>query len=80
MDQNTKLLGTGAVGALLSMLCCVTPLLVAILGAVGLSAYVAKLDYVLISVFVASLGLIAFAIIRRRRQSCPAKELQTSRF
>ena len=47
MDQNTKLIGMGAAGAALSMLCCVTPLLAVLLGALGLTAFVAKLDYVL---------------------------------
>ena len=75
MDQNTKLLGTGVAGALLSTLCCFTPVLVIMLSAVGLTAFVAKLDYVLIPVFVASIGLVIFALVRRRH-SCPAKTPQ----
>ena len=75
VDQNTKLLGTGLAGALLSMLCCFTPVLVIMLSAVGLTAFVAKLDYVLIPVFVASIALVVFALVRRRR-SCPAKTPQ----
>jgi len=72
MDQNTKLIGTGAVGAALSLLCCVTPVLAVLLGALGLTAFVAKLDYVLVPVFVASVALIIFALVRRR-QSCARK-------
>jgi mercuric ion transport protein len=72
MDQNTKLIGTGVAGALVAMLCCFTPALVILLGALGLSAYVAKADYVLIPVFVASVALVAFAVVRRQR-SCPTK-------
>jgi len=72
MDQNTKLIGTGAVGAALSLLCCVTPVLAILLGALGLTAFVAKFDYVLVPVFVASVALITFALVRRRR-SCGAK-------
>ena len=75
MDQNTKFLGTGVAGALLSILCCLTPVLVIMLSAVGLTAFVAKLDYVLIPVFVASIALVIFALVRRRR-SCPAKTPQ----
>ena len=75
MDQNTTLLGTGVAGALLSMLCCFTPVLVIMLSAVGLTAFVAKLDYVLIPVFIASIALVIFALVRRRR-SCPAKTPQ----
>ncbi len=72
MDQNTKLIGTGATGAVLSLLCCVTPVLAVLLGALGLTAFVAKLDYVLVPVFVASIALMIFALVRRRR-SCAAK-------
>jgi mercuric ion transport protein len=76
MDQNTKLIGAGVTGALVSMLCCVTPVLVVLLAALGLTAWVAKLDYVLIPVFVASIGVVIFAVVRRKR-ACPAKTPQT---
>jgi mercuric ion transport protein len=72
VDQNTKLIGTGAAGAVLSLLCCVTPMLALLLSAIGLTAFVAKLDYVLVPVFVASIALVIFALVRRRR-SCAAK-------
>jgi mercuric ion transport protein len=72
LDQNTKLIGMGAAGAALSMLCCATPVLAVLLGALGLTAFVAKLDYVLIPVFAASIALVIFALVRRRR-SCAAK-------
>ena len=65
-------MGVGAAGAAVSMLCCVTPVLAVLLGALGLTAFVAKLDYVLIPVFVASIALVIFALVRRRR-SCAAK-------
>ena len=72
MEQNTKLIGIGAAGAVLSMLCCATPVLAVLLGALGLTAFVAKLDYVLVPVFVASVALVIFALVRRRR-SCATK-------
>ena len=72
MDQNTKLIGIGAGGAALSMLCCATPVLAVLLGALGFTAFVAKLDYVFVPVFVASIALVIFALVRRRR-SCGAK-------
>lgn len=75
MDQNTKLIGTGVAGALLSILCCFTPVLALLLGALGLTAFVAKLDYVLVPVFLASIGLVIFALLRRRR-SCAARTPQ----
>ncbi|MFL6832866.1 MAG: mercury resistance system transport protein MerF [Xanthobacteraceae bacterium] len=72
MDQNTKLIGAGAAGAVASLLCCVTPMLAVLLGALGLTAFVAKLDYVLVPVFVVSVALVIFALVRRRR-SCAAR-------
>jgi mercuric ion transport protein len=72
LDQNTKLMWAGAAGAALSMLCCVTPVLAVLLGALGLTAFVAKLDYVLMPVFIASIALVIFALVRRRR-SCATK-------
>jgi mercuric ion transport protein len=72
LDQNTKLIGMGAAGAVLSMLCCATPVLAVLLGALGITAFVAKLDYVLIPVFIASIALVIFALARRRR-SCATK-------
>src|SRR5438876_10211324 len=71
MDQNTKLIGAGVAGALLSMLCCFTPVLVIVLSALGLTAFVAKLDYVLVPVFGASIALMIFALVRQiGRASC----------
>jgi mercuric ion transport protein len=75
MDQNTKLIGTGVAGALLSLLCCLTPVLVVLLSALGLTAFIVKLDYVLVPAFVASVALVIFALVRRRR-SCPTKTSQ----
>ena len=49
-----------------------TPVLAVLLGALGLTAFVAKLDYVLIPVFIASIAVVIFALVRRRR-SCAAK-------
>ncbi len=46
MDER-KLLRVGGWGAVVATLFCVTPVLVVALGAVGLSAYVGMLDYVL---------------------------------
>ena len=77
MDQNSKLIGTGVAGAVLSMLGCVTPALALLLTAVGLTAFIAKLDYVLVSIFVASVALVIFALVRGRR-SCPAKAPQSN--
>ena len=56
----------GAVGALLAAICCRTPLLAVLLGAVGLTAWLAKADYVLIPALVLCLGLVGFGLYRKR--------------
>lgn len=56
------MLTTGIIGTVVAALCCFTPLLVITLTAVGLSAIVGGVDYVLFPVMFASLGLIAYAL------------------
>ena len=67
MDDR-KLLGVGIVGALVAAVCCFTPLLVALLAAVGASAAVGWLDTVLLPALAAFLGVVAYSLIRRRRE------------
>ena len=47
-------------------LCCFTPLLVALLGVVGLSAVVGKLDYVLLPAMAIFLAVIIYGLAKRR--------------
>lgn len=57
---------TGAVGTVLVALCCFTPILVILFAAVGLSAWVGYLDYVLFPALFVFLGLTVFAYIRKK--------------
>jgi mercuric ion transport protein len=63
---DRSLIATGAIGALLAAICCATPLLAVLLGAIGLTAWVAKADYVLIPVLLLSLALLGLGLYRRR--------------
>ncbi len=67
MDDR-KLLGIGVSGAVIAAVCCFTPALVLILGALGLSAAVGWLDYVLLPALVAFVGVTIFALVQRRRR------------
>ena len=49
-------------------LCCFTPLLVVLLGAVGLSAWLGWLDFVLLPALALFLCITAYALIRMKRQ------------
>jgi mercuric ion transport protein len=60
------LLRIGICGTAVAALCCFTPVLVVLLGAVGLSAAVGWLDYVLFPALVSFLGLTVFALWNRR--------------
>ncbi len=65
--NEKRLLRVGVVGTVVAVLCCFTPLLVVLLGTVGLSAAVGWLDYVLLPALAAFLGITIFAVVRRRR-------------
>jgi mercuric ion transport protein len=64
--RDRTFLTTGVVGAVVAAVCCATPLLALVFGAVGLTAWVAKADYVLIPVLILCLALIGFGLYRMR--------------
>jgi mercuric ion transport protein len=65
--RNATLLRTSIVGSVVAALCCFTPVLMILLGEVGLSAFVGWLDYVLLLAFAVFLGITAYALWRRQR-------------
>ena len=65
--NDRRLLRIGLVGSLLTALCCFTPLLVAILGGLGLGALVGGLDFVLFPALLGFLALTLYAWLRLRR-------------
>jgi mercuric ion transport protein len=65
--SDKGLLCTGAAGSVIAAICCFTPALVVLLGAIGLSAWLAWLDYVLLPALVLFLGLAPFALVRMQR-------------
>jgi mercuric ion transport protein len=78
MDEPTmtpkRQLYIGALGAVVTALCCFTPILVVSLGALGLSAWLAWLDFVLLPllVFLLAVTVIAFIRLTRARQRDPS--------
>jgi len=63
-----RLLLTGIVGFVVSMLCCVTPALVVLLAAIGISGSMGWLDYVLLPAMAIFAALIVYAVINRKRR------------
>jgi mercuric ion transport protein len=70
MTRN-RLLVTGIVGFLAAMLGCVTPALIALLAALGISGSMGWLDYVLLPAMATFAALVVYAVIcgRRRRRA-----------
>ena len=64
--NNSKLLKFGLVGSVIAALCCFTPLLVVLLGAVGLSAAIGWLDYVLLPALFIFVALTIYALVRQK--------------
>ena len=62
------------IGGIAAAVCCATPILAIALAAVGLSAWAAKADYVLIPIILLCLGLVAVGLYRRRTAGKPTKE------
>ncbi len=61
--NEKKLLGVGVAGTVLAALCCFTPALVILLGVVGLSAWLAWLDYVLLPALALFAGVTVYALV-----------------
>jgi mercuric ion transport protein len=64
---DRRLLRTGIIGSAIVALCCFTPVLVLLLGALGLSAVLGWLDFVLFPALAFFIGLTVFAL---RRSAC----------
>jgi mercuric ion transport protein len=71
--KDGPILKTGIIGAAIAAICCATPILVITLGALGFSAWIGWLDYVLFPALGMFLGLIVLGIwLRRRKAACSA--------
>lgn len=55
------------IGTAVAALCCFTPILIVLLGAVGLSAVLGWIDYVLLPALAFFIGLTVYAVWRRQR-------------
>lgn len=67
MKDPKTLLRVSIIGTVLVALCCFTPVLIILLGVVGLSALTGYLDYVLLPALAVFVGLTIYAIQRKRQ-------------
>jgi mercuric ion transport protein len=67
-NADKRLLATGVIGTVVLALCCFTPILMVLLGVVGLSAMLGWLDYVLLPALAFFILLTAYAVWRRQQR------------
>ncbi len=60
------LITTGAVGTALAAVCCATPLLAVALGGIGLTAWLAKADYIVMPALLLGVALVGLGLYRRQ--------------
>ncbi len=72
--NDKRLLTTGIVGTVIVALCCFTPILVVLLGVVGLSAALGWLDFVLLPALAFFIGLTVYAVYRRQKRQAETLE------
>jgi mercuric ion transport protein len=65
--KDRNLIAAGVV-AVIAAVCCTAPLLVAAVGAVGLTSGLAKAGNVLIPALILCVGLIGFGLYRKQRR------------
>ena len=64
--SNERLFRVGIVGTIFAAICCFTPLLVVLLGVVGLSAIVGVLDFVLLPSLIIFIAITIYALWKRK--------------
>jgi len=63
--NDRSLITTGVIGTVLAAICCATPLLAVVLGSIGLTAWLANADYIVIPVLVLGAALLGLGLYRR---------------
>ena len=68
----------GIIGTVIAVLCCFTPVLVILFGAVGLSWVVGYLDYVLLPALFAFIALTGYAVWRNQKGKATEEDCRTT--
>jgi mercuric ion transport protein len=67
--SSNKLIWTGVAGSAIAAICCFTPALVVVLGGIGLSAWLAWADKLVLPAVAAFIAIAALGLYRLRRGS-----------
>jgi len=62
--NHLRLLKVGITGLVILALCCFTPILVVVFGAIGLSAVLVWLDYILLPLLLIFVAVTIYAIVK----------------
>lgn len=78
--KDTTIVKTGTIGSIIAAICSAKPVLVIALGAPGLSAWLGRVDYVLIPALVFSFSITASGLWRQQRAvACYASGTQLNK-
>ncbi|MGH9811081.1 MAG: mercury resistance system transport protein MerF [Terriglobia bacterium] len=69
MQVDRTLITTGTVGAIIAAICCATPLLAVLFGALGLTAWLAKADSIVMPALILCIALAGFGFYRLRTRA-----------
>jgi mercuric ion transport protein len=67
--MSQRMIVGGVVGSVIAALCCFTPVLVVLFGALGLSAWLGWADYVLMPALIFFMLLTGYAVYRQKRNA-----------
>ena len=65
--KDAAVIKTGIAGSTIAAICCFTPALVVLFGALGVSAWLGWIDYVLFPALALFLGMTAYGLWRREK-------------
>jgi len=63
--KNNRLFKVGIVGSIISALCCFTPVLVVLFGAIGLSSMLGLIDYIVLPALAVFVLLTIYAMLKK---------------
>jgi|TARA_Y100000031_G_C8095469_1_gene326197 mercuric ion transport protein len=67
--SNNRLLKAGTIGIIVTAFCCFTPILVVLLGVLGLGAFTGYLDYVLLPALSVFFIIMIYGLVQRQKSS-----------
>jgi mercuric ion transport protein len=65
--RDHTLITTGVVGGLIAAVCCATPLLAILFGAIGFTTWLAKADSILMAALIICIALVGVGLYQFRR-------------